>query len=220
MADTRPKTGDKRQINKQLNIDKLPLEVRDQIQTLRAEGYTWAEIEELSAKFVKWEELPTRILELFPDMRIPSSNLHRWYDLVDQVMEETRAQAERARALADAMAQKAPAGLDKAVLAALRDQIFAVFEASDAKSKARLTSELLSFFELLQMERANDIRQQKVKLDEGKLKLAERQLELKKKAVDRVTNEAAAKLGKGKPVTVDDINRIRERTFGLPPVQR
>jgi hypothetical protein len=37
---------------------------------------------------------------------------------------------------------------------------------------------------------------------------------------NRATLEAAQKLGKGKGVTLEDINRIRERTFGLPPIAR
>lgn len=217
----RPKTGEKRQVRQPLSIDKLPEDVRDEIRKLRVAGYTWSEIEERSAKFVKWESLSTRVLELFPEMHIPRSNLQRWYDLrVEQVMEETAAQAERARVLADAMSKQAPEGLDKAVLNALRDQVFSVFEAADSSNRQRLTKELMSFFELLQIERRNDIRQEAVTLEGKKVSIAEKQLEIKKNAVDKVTNEAARKIGKGKGITVDDINRIRERTFGLPPVQR
>ena len=60
--------------------------------------------------------------------------------------------------------------------------------------------------------------QHEVKLEE--LRQAKQKLELEieksKQAVEEATHEAAQKTGEGKSLTLDDINRIRERTFGLP----
>ncbi|MCU1308242.1 MAG: hypothetical protein JWN45_2937 [Acidobacteriaceae bacterium] len=221
MSQSRPKTGDKRQVRQPLHIDKLPVEVRDEIQKLKAEGYTWSEIEERSAKFVKWEELPTRVLELFPQMHIPRSNLQRWYDLrIEQVREESMARAEVAREHAAAMSGREFKKLPEAIRSLLGDLLFSLTERQDEKSQAVTMKMATELGWLMQEYRLNDIKQQKVELESKRVTLAERQLEMKKSVVDKVTNEAAKKLGKGKGITVDDINRIRERTFGLPPVQR
>ena len=66
MANTkRPRTGERRQINQPLKIDKLPPEIHEAVLTLRNRlGKTWEEIEALSAApkdkggFVDWENLP------------------------------------------------------------------------------------------------------------------------------------------------------------------
>ena len=60
--------------------------------------------------------------------------------------------------------------------------------------------------------------QHEVKLEE--LRQAKQKLEIEieksKQAVEEATHEAAKKTGEGQSLTLDDINRIRERTFGLP----
>lgn len=216
----RPKTGDKREVQQPLKVDALPLEVRDTIRDLRAQqGYTWAEIEEKSREFVPWDTLPARTLEMFPGRRIPHSTLHRWYDLrVAQVQQEVMAQAERARQLAAVFAGRSFEDLPEAVQNALRDQIFALMEASDARSRAAAVKALTEFGWLLQQTRKNNIAEEKVKAEQRRVKVLEQQWEQKKKALDKATNDAASKLEKGKSVTKDDINRIRERILGLPAV--
>ncbi len=64
--------------------------------------------------------------------------------------------------------------------------------------------------ELELKEKAQATRNQELEL---KVKQFQTQQEQGKKAVE----EASEKLGKGESLTVEDINRIRERTFGLPP---
>lgn len=80
--------------------------------------------------------------------------------------------------------------------------------------------------------------ERRMDLDERKTKAIERRNELQKEkndlqrsqqefqekkwrtALEAATDEAKEKLGKGENLTIDDINRIRERTFGLPAVEQ
>src|ERR1700694_1184778 len=215
---SRPKTGEKRKTRQPLKIDKLPMEMRDAIQRLRAEGRTWEEIEELSHEFEGWDKLPLSVLELFPDMKIPRSSLQRWYDLrVEQVRREVVAQSEHAREFAALYASRDFKQLPDAVRNALGDQIFALMQSANASDKQQFRKELLNLGILLAEHRKLDIREQKQKTDE---RVLEMQIQQMKRQFDKEANDAAKKLEKGKPITEDDINRIRERTFGLPPGQR
>jgi hypothetical protein len=215
----RPKTGDKRKTRQPLKIDKLPAEVRDQIQQLRADGKTWTEIEELSAEFVKWDALPTRVLELFPDMRLPHSSLQRWWDLrVDQVKAELMARAEKAREIASAFADSKFEELPAAVEGALRDQIFSLMQASDMSSRGKVITELQKLARLLVQQKRLEILDERTKAETKRVELLVRDFEMRKKKFDQETDKAQRKLKKGQAITTDDINRIRERTFGLPPI--
>jgi hypothetical protein len=217
---TRPKTGDKRKTRQPLKIDKLPAEVRDQIQQLRADGKTWTEIEELSAEFVKWDSLPTHVLELFPDMRLPHSSLQRWWDLrVDQVKAELMARAEKAREIAAAFADSKFEELPAAVEGALRDQIFSLMQASDMSSRGKVITELQKLARLLVQQKRLEILDERTKAETKRVELLTQDFEMRKRKFEEETDKAAKKLGKGKAITTDDINRIRERTFGLPPIQ-
>jgi uncharacterized coiled-coil DUF342 family protein len=64
----------------------------------------------------------------------------------------------------------------------------------------------------------NEIRERKVKVDELAAELAKRKTDAALRKFEEASEQAKRKLEKGKSLTVDDINRIRERTFGLPPV--
>ncbi len=63
------------------------------------------------------------------------------------------------------------------------------------------------------IEEKNRIANEKVALDVKRLQL---QLKRMQKEVERATHEAEKKIGKGESLTRADINRIRERVFGLP----
>jgi ketosteroid isomerase-like protein len=232
MKKSRPKTGEKREVKRPLNIDRMPVEVRDAILQLRDAGKTWPEIEELSSLpyneawstkgggFVNWEGLTTPVLELFPDLKLPHSNLHRWYDLrVSQVVAETMARSAQAREIAAAFAKSIVAGDDDAVMNAARDQIMSVL-AEDATPKGRMkaASALIALAEMMQQRRANEIKERKVAVDERKIKAFEDREALMRKKLEAETDKAASKLKKGE-LTVKDINRLRERVFGLPPVE-
>lgn len=232
MTSRRPRTGEKRRTQQPLKIDKLPVDVREAIQFLKnVRGKTWQEVEELSGLpyspkwandgggFVNWEALPLEILEQFPAMRLPVTTLHRWYDLrVAQVSAEVQARSGQARELAAAFAKSVVSGGDKAVLNAARDQLMSLL-AEDATPNARMaaTKGLIALAEMMQGARANDIKERKVATDERKLKLLEDRERQARERLEHETSDAAKKVADGR-FSLDDVNRIRERVFGLPPV--
>jgi len=136
MATRRPKTGEVRKLNRPLNIDLLPSEARDELLRLRTQGKTWPQLEEASKTIVKWDELPTSVLEKFPDLYIPHTNLHRWFDLrVAQVRKEVLAESETARAFAEKLGAAGIENGSDVVVNAMRDQVFAFTRNIDPKSK-------------------------------------------------------------------------------------
>ncbi|QNI34522.1 DUF3486 family protein [Alloacidobacterium dinghuense] len=220
----RPKTGERRRARQPLKIDRLPIEVRDKIQALRSKGKTWQEIEELSALpvdkggFVAWDALPTPVLELFPDLRLPHTNLHRWYDLrVEQVQAEVLNRAQQARKIAEAFAAADLENSNDAVMNAARDIIFGLMERADDGSRMYASKALLALAEVVQEARKNDIRERQVAVDERKLKALEAREELTRRKLEAETEKAAKKLSKGQ-LTPEDLGRLAERTFGLKPV--
>jgi hypothetical protein len=230
MTKPRVKTGDKRAVNRPLNIDRLPPHVHDAILQLKNQlGKTWDEIEALSAEefkqdgkggFIDWESLPTDVLELFPNLRLPHSSLHRWYDLrVSQVTREAIARTAQAREIAATFSKAIVGKQDEAVINAATAQLMGLL-AEDASPKARIsaTRGLIVLAEVMQSVRANTIKERKVAVDERKLKALEAREELSRRKLEQETENAAKKLGKGGEVTLEDLNRLRERTFGLPPV--
>jgi hypothetical protein len=158
------------------------------------------------------------VLELFPDLRIPHSNLHRWYDLrIRQVMAETMARSAQAREIAAAFAKSVVKGEDEAVLNAARDQIMSVLaEDGTPKGRMKAAAALIALAEMMQERRSNDIKERKVAVDARRMKLLEDREKRACERVDQATQQAAKK-GTGQ-FSIDDINLLRERTFGLPPL--
>lgn len=231
MSKPRPKTGEKRLINRPLKIDRLPVDARDAILYLRDWGKTWPEIEELSGLkfnaawqtkgggFIDWEALPARTLVLFQDRRLPQSSLQRWYDLrVSQVVAETMARSAQARELAAAFAKSVVDGEDAAVLNAARDQLMSLL-AEDTSPKARIgaTKGLIALAEMMQERRLNDIKERKVAVDERRLVQLEKDAELKRRKFTKEMDAAEKKITRGEGLTREDIDRIRERVFGIGP---
>ena len=230
MAKPRPRTGEKRAVNQPLKIDKLPQEVRDAIQTLKND-HTWEEIEDLSGMrfnakwqsqgggFVDWDALPAKLSGLFPNRRLPHSNLQRWYDLrVRQVMAETLARSAQARELAAAFTQSIVKDSDAAVLNAARDQIMSILaESTQPGLRFAATKQLIALAEQMQSRRANDIKERKVGIDARKIKILEDREQLTREKLDAETQRVAKK-GTGQ-FSLKDINLLRERTFGLPPLK-
>jgi hypothetical protein len=200
----RPRTGEKRHWRQPLVIDTLPEVARLEIQKRRAKGETWEEISEASEKFA--------------GRRLALSVLHRWYDLrVEQVQRDVMAQAERARSIAAAFAGKQFKDLPEATVNALSSEVFAVSEAGKpAEREAALGRLLFLLTKLMQAQAA----EKRVEIEKSRIELARKKFEELRNKAEKVTNDAATKLGKGRALTIDDINRIRERTFGLPPVER
>jgi hypothetical protein len=215
------KTGVKPRVRQPLKIDKLPVAMRDRIQQERNAGRTWIEIEELSPSFPEWKDVAPQVQALFPGMRLPHSNLARWWDLrVDQVRAEVMRQAEAAKGLAIAFAGRGLKELPEAVLNASRDLIFSVLEHSDEKNKSKVIKALSDLGWLMNDYRKTEIKERKVEAESKLVALKEREFEMRKRKFEEQTDKAARKLGKGQSLTIEDINRIRERTFGLPPIQR
>jgi hypothetical protein len=235
-AAPRRKTGQPRLVNQPLSIDALPVEVHEAIKYLRAtKDVSWPEIERLSALpysaewkdskefgkhgFVNWDALPTHVLEKFPKLHLPHSNVHRWWDVrVQQAAREVLERSAQARELAQAFAAASIEGADEAVLNAARDVIFGMLQQQDAKSRSNTASKLLALGIVMQEARANTIKERKVAVDEKKLKALEAREELNRRKLERETDDAAKKLRNGGEVTLDDLNRLRERVFGLPAV--
>jgi hypothetical protein len=218
----RRRTGERPEAKQPLKIDRLPEGVRAQIEQQRAKGKTWLEIEELSdiknaGCFVAWSELKPDVLELFPDCRLPHSNLHRWYDLrVDQVRRDVLARTETAREFAEAFAGREFKGVDQAVMNALRDQVFSLVET--AGDEAKFYKALNEFGWLVAQFKNIEIKKQRADAETKRIGLLAEELKSKSEKLERATEAAANKLGKGRSLTLDDINKIRERTFGLPAI--
>ena len=232
MAGRRPRTGERRLRQRTLKIDRLPAEVRDAILHLRNDaGKIWDEIEELSSLhydknwmskgggFVNWDALGADVRELFPDSRLPASNLHRWYDLrFRQVMAEVEQRSVLARELAGAFAKSIVKGDDGAVLNAARDQLMSLLaEDSTPKARANATRGLIALAEMMQERRLNDIKERKVAVDERRLAQLEKDAEMKRTKFEKETNAAADKARRGQKLTEEDINAIRASVFGLGP---
>ena len=217
----RPRTGEPRQVKQPLKIDKLPEDVRDAILDLRnAKGKTWEQIEELSALpkdkggFMDWESLPLPVLELFPDMKLPHSSLHRWYDLrVSQVRRQVMAESEKARAFAAAFAGKNLAEGNAAVMNAMRDQVFALMRQVGPGDQAKFIEGLNSLSLTMARLQRVDLQAKRVKVDQRRIKLLEKREQTAREAVDQITKKAGAG-----QFDLAYINLLRERTFGLPPI--
>lgn len=229
-----PRTGESRQRRRVLSIDLLPMDVLEAIKLLRSQsGFTWQEIERLSSLpyspkwraelgkhgFVDWDELPPAVVKAFPKLRLPHSNLHRWYDLkVEQAQKEILVRAEQARVIAQAFAEAGIDKMDDAVMNALRDLVFGMMLQMSDDGRSLIVKNLLAMAKLMNRAKANSIKERSVTIEERKLALMKKAIELKRKRLEQETEGAAKKLKKGRVITIEDINRIRERAFGLPPV--
>lgn len=201
-AKKRPRTGEPRQIRQRFSVDLLPMDLLETIKRLRADlGLSWPEIERLSSLpydanwekslgshgFVNWDAMPTSVLEGFPNLRIPHSNLHRWYDVqVEQKQKEVLARAAQAREIATAFAKATVAGANEAVLNAARDVIFGLLESTDKKSQVLASKAMLALADVMNGVKANEIKERRVTVDEGRLKLLERKLELVQKKAGKL----------------------------------
>jgi hypothetical protein len=231
MPKTRPKTGEPRETHQPLKIDRLPSAVHDAIVFLyTVAGKSWMQIEEQSALpydaewqrkgggFVNWHDLPLSVLELFPDLRLPKSNLHRWFDLrIAQVRKTTLDRAEQARVMAEAFADAKVEGDADAVLFAARDIFFGLLtEDGSLAARAAAGKALLELAKQQQKSRTNDIRERQVAVEEKRVEQLVKDAERRRRLMDEEADKLKKKSTKGK-VTPEDVDRLRERVFGLPP---
>ena len=221
------KTGETRKTKHPLKIDRLPASVRDAILYLRNyAGKTWQEIEEQSAEpynkgwrhdgggFVDWNEVSTAVLELFPDMRLAHSSLHRWYDLrVEQVQRDVQLRSKQAQAIAKAFVKANLVNDEQGVINAARDTLMGIL-AEDGSEGGRkgAAKELIKLGDLMQKARANTIKERKVAVDEQALQIK----------LDEIARKAKALLdalgggdGPSVPLTNDElVSRVRS-IYGL-----
>lgn len=229
MTKPKPKTGEPRSTRQPLKIDRLPQSVRDAIQHLYDTGHTWVEIAEQSAKpysaewqkdgggFIDWEQVDTDALDLFPGLRLPKSSLQRWFDLrVSQVRKQVLAESAKAREWAAAFAGNDLPGTNAAVMNAMRDQVFTLMQQVGSGDQAKFLDGLNVLSLTLSRLQRVDLQAKRVEVDARKMKLLEDREKAARERVDEAT-QSAAKKGTGQ-FSIADINLLRERTFGLPPL--
>jgi hypothetical protein len=230
MTKPRPKTGEERDVNRQLKIDALPQSARDAILALRDMGDTWPQIEARSARpyskdwskdgggFIQWEELETRVLEEFPDLRIPKSSLHRWFDLrIAQVRKQVLIEGEKSREWAAALATKTLPDANQAVVNAMRDQVFSLMRTVGTADQGKFIEGLNQLALTMSRLQRVELLAKQVSVNERKVAQLEQDAEMKRKRFEGEMNAAEKKITRGEAVTAEDINRIRERVFGIGP---
>jgi hypothetical protein len=229
MTKPRPKTGEKRVVRQPLKIDRLPQSAQDAIKQLYDRGRTWVEIAEQSAKpyssewendgggFIDWVLVDREALELFPGLRLAKSSLQRWFDLrVSQVRAQVLAESAKAREWAQAFAGNDLPESNAAVMNAMRDQVFTLMQKVGPGDQAKFLDGLNVLSLTLSRLQRVDLQAKRVEVDTRKLKLLEDREKAARKRVDQAT-QSAAKKGTGQ-FSIEDINLLRERTFGLPPL--
>lgn len=188
-----PRQRDPRVTQQPLTIDLLPMDVQEAVKRLRkAHGMSWADIEKLSAMpyseewearmggagFVNWDAMPLKVLEAFPTLRLPHSNMQRWWfvrelDRVDEIKERSKNSRDIARDFAEALIE----GGDAAVENAARDVIFQMMiEQDNDKGRATTAKYLLMLRDVMNSAKSNVIKERKVAVDEGRLVLLEKKL--------------------------------------------
>lgn len=215
----RPGTGETRKTNQPLKIDRLPPAVHEAICALRNQaGKTWQEIEDLSGEpfgkgqlgFVDWVNLPTPVLELFPDMRLPHTNLQRWYDIrVEQVQADVIRSATKAREIARAFAKSVVAGDDEAVINAARDTLMGVLaEDGSPVGRGNVAKGLIKLGELMQKAKTNRIRERKVAVDEQTLQM---KLDTIKQKAGELLAAVAGETPGAEPLSREEVlNRVKD----------
>ena len=123
--------------------------------------------------FVPWDNLPRNVLELFPKLYLPRSNLHRWYKArVVAVRRQMLVASERARTIAESFAKATVEGSNEAVLNAARDQLMVVLSEDGTSNGRRATAKALTGLAIvMQAARANDIKERKVAVEEQVLQM-------------------------------------------------
>ena len=212
-----------------LKIDRLPQSAQDAIKLLYDRGRTWVEIAEQSARpysaewekdaggFIDWVQVETDDLDLFPGLCLAKSTLQRWFDLrVSQVRAQVLAESAKAREWAQAFAGNDLAGSNAAVMNAMRDQVFTLMQKVGPGDQAKFLEGLnLLSLTLSRLQRV-ELQAKRVEVDQRKIKILEDREKMARENLDQATQQAAKK-GTGQ-FSLEDINLLRERTFGLPPL--
>jgi hypothetical protein len=229
MTKPRPKTGEQRKTHLPLKIDLLPQSAREAIETLYDRGRTWLEISEQSGKpysekwredgggFINWEALDLAILEQFPEMKLPKSSLHRWFDLrVSQARKRVLTESAQAREFAAAFVGGDLLNSNSAVINALRDQVFNLIQSAGTGDKVMFAKGLKDLTLAMSRMQRVELQAKRVEVDQRKIAILEEREKKAREAVDQLT-QRAAKSGTSQ-FPIEEMNLLRERTFGLPPL--
>ena len=130
---------------------------------------------------------------------------------------ETLVRAEQARVITQAFAEAGIDKMDDAVMNALRDLVFGMMLRQSDEGRRLTFKYLLGIAKVMNRAKTSAIRERSAMIEERKLVLMNKAIELKRKQLEQETEGTAKKLNKRRVVTVEDLNRIRERVFGLPP---
>ena len=192
-------------------------------------GRTWIQIANQSALpysadwekdgggFIDWPTVDADALDLFPGLRLAKSSLQRWFDLrVSQVRAQVLAESAKAREWAQAFAGNDLAESNAAVMNAMRDQVFTLMQRVGPGDQAKFLEGLnLLSLTMSRLQRV-DLQAKRVEVDQRRIKLLEDREKAARESLDQATKDAAKK-GTGQ-FSLADINLLRERTFGLPPL--
>ena len=220
-----PRKGVKRRTRRTFSIEKLPAAWQEWIQQERAipNVTAWETIEERSATALPWDELPKETLRLFPRRRLPATNMWRWYDVAClQVQRENAIERELSIISANSLlkGKHGYKDLPESVRTQLADQVFQVNRAARKGDQSEFQARLIDLGNLLARFERNKIARLRAESESKRVDELVRDAEAKRQKFDKASNEAARKIRKGGKLTVEDINRIREQTFGLPPKKR
>lgn len=218
-----PRVGEKRHTRRPFTIEKLPIAWQEWIKQQRAipNVTPWEQIEERSASALAWKELPPETLRLFPRRRLPALNMWRWYDVTClQLQRENEAQRQSSVAVANSLLRPGYKNLPESVRTALADQVFQLNRAVREGDQDEFQARLIDLGNLLARFQRNEIARLRAEAESKRVDELVRDAEAKRQSFEKTTDEAAKKIRKGGKLTVADINRIREQTFGLPPIER
>lgn len=222
-AGRHPGFGERRRKRQPFGIEKLPIIWQDWIKEQRAipNVTPWEEIERRSATALPWKDFPKETLQLFPRRYLPASNIRRWYDVACiQVQRENEAQRQSSVAVANSLLGGGYKNLPESVRTALGDQVFQLNRAVRKGDQDEYQARLIDLGKLLTRFQRNEIARFRAKAESKRVDELVRDAEAKRQRFEKTTDEAARKIRKGGKFTVADINRIREQTFGLPPIER
>ena len=225
----RPRTREPRVTHQPFGIDKLPEEVHEAIRILRSKaGLTWARIEARSAKpysakwekdgggFVDWENLDLTLLEIFPNLRIPASNLHRWfYASVLQARNEVMEDGDAAQKFVEKLGDLQIPGMNDAVMNQMARTVFDMISGVSAGNKAQMVGALSEASLVLSRLQRVQIQQKKVEGEARKIVLLEAREKLAMQKLEAETERLAKKIQSGQPITADDLAEARKKTFGF-----
>lgn len=197
-------------------IEKLPGELRDRVRSFvdAAHDGRCPCRGELELHRHTWEGLAEVANRVFA-LQLSAMAYHRDYDIyVEQKRSEARKLHEARVQVAEFFAARGIKNLQESVLNALAGEFHA---AAEAESEEERKAARLNFGLVLAKFIDAAAKDKRAEVERDKLKLAQKKFEQLKSKAEKELNAAEAKLGKGKQLTLEDINKLRRNVFGLGP---